>query len=99
MKNGVRQGKFDAETQIGFNAVNFSYVSKVSYKEPSYVLSVSSKETSIFTELYSLWEIQKVDKHKCQVKYKIQMTFNNPLYSAVTNQFFNFLATTMHECF
>ena len=27
------------------------------------------------------------------------MTFNNPLYSAVTSQFFNFLANTMHQCF
>mgnify|MGYP006121756203 CR=1 FL=1 len=27
------------------------------------------------------------------------MTFSNPLYSAVTSKFFDFLATTMHTCF
>jgi len=59
-KKGKKQGKFEAETQIGFHAVNFAYVSKVTYVEPSQVLSVGG-ETAIFNELYSLWEIEKLD--------------------------------------
>ena len=34
-KKGKKSGKFEAETQIGFHAVNFAYVSKVTYVEPS----------------------------------------------------------------
>lgn len=44
MRNGVKHGKFDAETTIGFQGlVNFSYISKVTYKEPSYIFTVSGK--------------------------------------------------------
>ena len=40
--NGIRQGRFDAETTIGFKGlVDFAYISRVSYKEPFYVLSVA----------------------------------------------------------
>ena len=70
-----KQGKFDAETTIGFQAVNFSYISKVTYKEPYYVLSVSTSESSIFKELYSTWEIEALEDHKCKIDYKIRMTF------------------------
>ena len=83
--DGYNQCKFDAETSIGFQAVNFSYISKVTYKEPFYILSVSTSESSIFKELYSTWEIEAVDEDKCKVEYKIRMTFQNPLYSAITN--------------
>ena len=64
VKNGVKKGKFDAETTIGFQVVSFAYISKVTYKEPYYVLSVSGKQaegsvsSKIFSELYSLWEIE-----------------------------------------
>ena len=90
LKGTQQDGKFDAETTIGFSAVNFSYISKVSYKEPSYVLSMSGEQaegsvsSKIFSELYSLWEIEEKTKNTCIVKYKCQMTFANPLYAGVT---------------
>ena len=99
LEKSHKNGKFDAETQIGFSAVNFSYISKVTYKEPSYVLSVSGQQaegsvsSKIFSELYSLWEIEAKSKNSCEVKYKCQMTFANPLYSSVTRQFFDILAS------
>ena len=34
-KKGKKKGKFEAETEIGFNAVSFAYVSKVTCVEPS----------------------------------------------------------------
>ena len=60
--NGRNHGKFDAETKIGFSALSFSYISHVSYKEPTYVLS-ESYNSRIFQELYSEWEIKKIAKH------------------------------------
>jgi len=60
--NGRNHGKFDAETKIGFSALSFSYISHVSYREPTYVLS-ESYNSRIFQELYSEWEIKKIAKH------------------------------------
>ena len=100
-----KENKFDAETTIGFSSVNFSYISKVSFREPSYVLSVSGQQapgsvsSKIFSELYSLWEIEAFSEHQCRVKYKCQMTFANPLYAGVTRQFFDFLAKNAQQSF
>ena len=80
----VKDGKFEAITQIGFDQLKFEYKSKVSYTEPSRVLSVSSTESKIFEELHSLWQIEHVDDHSCKVDYNIQMTFSNPLFATVT---------------
>ena len=95
MRNGVKHGKFDAETTIGFKGlVNFSYISKITYKEPSYIFTVNgdhadgSVSSMIFKELYSTWEITKVsdsdEAPRCRIHYKIKLTFANSLYSSVT---------------
>lgn len=41
--HGSLKGSFDAITDIGFTSVNFSYVSRVTYHEPSSVLSISGQ--------------------------------------------------------
>ena len=71
IRNGVKHGKFDAETAIGFKGlVNFSYISTTTYKEPSYIFTVSGKQADgsissmIFDELYSTWEISEIPKIK-----------------------------------
>lgn len=42
--NGIQQGRFNANTTIGFRGlVDFTYMSKVSWKEPFYVLSIAGE--------------------------------------------------------
>ena len=64
--NNKREGAFDAETRIGFQAVSFAYLSQVSYSEPvtlkrhkqqSWRISSISPTASIFNKLESHWRI------------------------------------------
>ena len=52
-----KAGQFSATTHIGYSSVEFEYESKVTYKEPSMVLSQSTSDSKVFSELYSLWRI------------------------------------------
>lgn len=38
-ENGVKKGRFDAMTKIGFGQVSFEYLSHVTYKTPNTVTS------------------------------------------------------------
>lgn len=51
---GIKSGKFDAETKMGFSALSFGYISHVSYEEPYSVLS-ESYNSRIFEGLHSQW--------------------------------------------
>jgi ribosome-associated toxin RatA of RatAB toxin-antitoxin module len=62
------------------------------------VVSIA-ENTSIFDGLYSEWTIKEIEKDKCEVFYKIEMTFSNPLYSAVTKNFFDYLAKNINKSF
>lgn len=92
------KGKIDAECKIGFSALSFGYVSCVTYEEPSFVLSESSN-SRIFDSLYSEWRISRIAPHECEVNYKIIMTFNNPLYTQITRQFFDLLTKNINQSF
>ena len=77
---GIIKGSFDGETKIGFSAVNFAYVSKVTYETPSVVISEAG-ESRIFEGLYSHWTIKRIEDDVCEIHYKIRMTFANPVYT------------------
>lgn len=62
------------------------------------VLSESEK-TRIFDGLYSHWQIKQIDEDVCEVHYNIRMTFANPLYSSITNHFFDYLAKNINKSF
>ena len=98
LKHVESKGNFNAETKIGFSALSFAYTSKVSYEDPSFILSESSN-SRIFESLHSKWRIVKVKKHVCRVDYDIRMTFTNSLYTSITNQFFDYLAKSINKCF
>ena len=98
-ENGIKRGKFEANTEIGFSVVNMSYVSKVSYEEPNWVLS-ESYNNDVFQTLKSLWEFKRIDEHETEITYKINMTFNeHPLYQMVTKNFMHLLANQLDKAF
>ena len=99
----VKNSRFDAITKIGFNAVNFEYLSHVSFSKKELdgvrqyiVLTQADKGSSIFNYLDSTWTIKCVSKDKCEVTYEIKLDFSNYLYAAVTRQFFEFLVQNIH---
>ena len=69
---GVRRGRFEAETKIGFSSVNFAYKSHVTYETPYSLLSIA-EDTRIFQGLHSHWEIIKLEEDACEIVYKIRM--------------------------
>jgi len=97
-ENGVRMGRFDAETKIGFSSLSFAYMSRVTFEEPYSVLSLA-EDSRIFQGLYSHWKIEPLEEDLCEVEYNIRMTFSNPLYTHVTKSFFDYLATNINKAF
>ena len=79
-EKGSKRGRFEAETKIGFQMLSFSYISHVSYETPNFIIS-ESYENRIFEGLHSHWQIKKIDEEECEIIYKINMTFRNPLYT------------------
>lgn len=50
--------------------------------------------SNVFTELYSLWEIEDAGEGRCKIRYKIRLQFASPMYAAITKQFFDVLASS-----
>jgi ribosome-associated toxin RatA of RatAB toxin-antitoxin module len=112
-KGRVTSGSFDADTKIGFNAVNFTYLSKIRYSHPSvpilmkdplarWQVDTLSDSTSIFKSMTSQWKIKPDPQDPLKqsiIDYKIEMEFASPLYAAVTSQFFDFLASNIIQRF
>ena len=98
------RGGFDAKTTIGFQLVNFEYLSRITYTHPLvpvhaskagqvWQLETVSPETSIFKQLRSDWLIKNTSADECLVDYSISLEFASPLYAAVTRQFFDLLVS------
>lgn len=98
MDADIKRGKFDGEVKIGFSSLSFAYISHVSYEEPRWILSESCNSL-IFENLYSHWEIKKLGQNECEIIYNIQMAFANPLYSSITNHFFDYLSKNINTAF
>jgi ribosome-associated toxin RatA of RatAB toxin-antitoxin module len=109
-EQGKIVGGFEADTSIGFQLVNFNYVSKITYENPAlpiyskllgqkWMVSTVSPSTSVFKSLESKWLISNSSSDGCRVDYSIQMEFASPLFAAVTRQFFDLLATGQQEQF
>ena len=107
-------GNFDATTRIGFNAVSFDYISKVSYSHPtvpvnfknthklSWRVTSLSDSSRIFDSMTSEWVILPCKEdplNSCYVDYRIEMAFANPLYAGVTSKFFDYLVENINSQF
>ncbi len=84
LENGADcRGSFDATTKIGFKAINFSYVSHVSYAHPQLPVNFAMTEglawevksvsatTNIFNSMVSNWNIRPTSENSCLVDYDI----------------------------
>jgi len=54
-ENGVKKGRFDAKTKIGFGQVSFEYLSHVTYKTPNTVTSQVERNHPVFSGMTSVW--------------------------------------------
>ena len=109
-----KNGRFDATTTIGFNAVSFDYVSKVTYSHPvvpvnfknpknlSWRVTSLADSSRIFDSMNSEWVIQPCKEDplsSCIIDYRIEMAFANPLYAGITSRFFDFLVENINGQF
>lgn len=105
VSDGQVKGNFDAKCAIGFQIINFDYVSKVTYRHPAIPIQLSrdhewyvssASASSIFKLLQSEWKIKHSGPDLCSIDYSIQMEFANSLYSQITRQFFDYLVSSVN---
>jgi ribosome-associated toxin RatA of RatAB toxin-antitoxin module len=94
---------FSGGIKVGFNILEFSYISKVIAIEPDIILSVTDGSNSnIFKTLEGLWiltDLPKDDQNKIAVEYVINFEFKSILYSHITKMFLNFIGDNIIKSF
>lgn len=82
----ISDRQFTAVTDIGVANIKDSYTSIVTHEEPELVI-VEAEDALIFKKLYSEWKILHLEPNKCQLSYKVELHFGNPMYAYITQQF------------
>jgi ribosome-associated toxin RatA of RatAB toxin-antitoxin module len=91
---------FKGGIKIGFNILDFSYISNVYTVEPNIVLSVvDSSSSKVFERLESIWLLNENPDETITVDYSINFEFKNIVYSNATSMFLDFIGKDIVQAF
>lgn len=97
----IKVKNYDGGITVGFNILDFQYISNVIVIEPNIILSVTDgSKSNVFKKLESLWIINE-DKIKDEiiVDYYINFEFKSLVFSQVTHLFLEFLGENILKSF
>ena len=100
LKDTLEVKTFEGFLKVGFQILDFTYVSNVTCIHPNIIISeVDNNKSVVFQHLKSIWIIEKIRENLITVDYNIEMQFKYGFYSQFTHMFLDLLGESIVNSF
>jgi len=99
-EHDIHLKKYKGGIKVGFDFLDFSYVSQVRCISPNLIISTVDKDqTTVFEHLESVWKLKQVNTNNIEIQYNIEFKYKSKIYSNFTSLFLNFLGENIVTSF